>query len=127
MQTQLPASAEQNPGRWLSSGESVVDQTIDSNEAFMAAMRIIDAARPKAPAFRYVRNDYRDEVIDITYDGLALSVNIEWDNDGDAHLIEIMAASDGTEITHIFTNCVQRLIKSAALDAIKANQAAGVN
>lgn len=96
-------------------------------DAYTAAMAIIDAARPAAPSFRYVRNDYRDEVIDITYDGLALAVSIEWDDNGDADLIEIMAASDGTAITHIFTGCVRRLIKSAALDAIKAKQDGGVN
>lgn len=55
--------------------------------------------------------------IDITYDGLDLAVLCD-----DEQYVEICAGSDGTEITHIFTECVRELIFSAAHEKAKELQ-----
>ena len=60
----------------------------------------------------------QQETVDIKYDGLYLSVTIEFD-DGREYLSEIAATSDGTDVTSIFTDCVQSLIKTLAIEAIK--------
>lgn len=49
--------------------------------------------------------------IDLAYDGLPLTVILD-DDDGDP--LEICATSDGTEVTHLFTDCVRYLIYSKA-------------
>lgn len=62
----------------------------------------------------------------IIYDGLPLSVTLEFGDFCDTYVEEIAATINGTAITGLFTDCAQSMIKYAVLESIKVEAAKDV-
>ena len=64
---------------------------------------------------------YSNREIDIVYEGLALTVELDFDDDG-VHLNDILSTATGDCVVGLFTEAGQSLIKYAASESIKATE-----
>ena len=66
---------------------------------------------------------YANREVDIVFEGLPLTVELDFDDDG-AHLNDIQSTSSGDCLLGLFSKTGQRLIKAAACDFIRSQEGA---